>query len=144
MKNDGGNGRTETPAGLRMGHSSLSPLRLAILISIVACAFLLVNTPGHAKAKPVNRNFVPVSVSRFPPQRKLAASNKQLIHEGITLKALVDTFGPGWMPPFEGIGIFNWFFDDGSVLHVLAQNNGPDDVLAFDRTKESYMWWSPK
>jgi hypothetical protein len=89
-------------------------------------------------------DFVPFVVSSSPPQKKIAACNKQLVHDGITLRNLVYTFGPGWMSPLQGIGILKWFFDDGSVLCVLAFDYNAAEVLAYDRTKRAYMWWSAK
>ena len=105
---------------------------------------LLVNLPCYGQANAVRTRFVAFSISSQPPKKKIAASRKQLVHKGITLNNLVNTFGPAWMSPLEGIGICHWFFDDGSVLYVLALDYNPNDVLAFDRTKQSYMWWSTK
>jgi len=114
-----------------------------LLFTIAAFSLLPApNTPCYGSA--VQTGFVAFSVSRLPPQQKIAASSKQSVHEGMTLKHLVETLGPGWMSSMEGIGICRWFFDDGSVLYVLATDFNPDDVLAFDRTKLSYMWWSTK
>lgn len=57
------------------------------------------------------------------------------IQSGMTLRELVDLLGPGWMTPYEGVGIITWTCQDGRYLQVNPWGRRPDAALPIKLTR---------
>jgi hypothetical protein len=78
-----------------------------------------------------------------PPHPKPLESAKEAqIVDGITMKMIVADLGPGWIGPFEDVGVIQWFFTDGRTLCVLPRSYDPSEVITYKgKNGEGRMWW---
>jgi hypothetical protein len=84
---------------------------------------------------------VPFIVSNLPPT-PLDSAKAKLIKDGMTLKMLVATLGPGWVTPYEGVGVIRWRFADGRQLNVLPHWDDESEIITYKgHDGLARMWW---
>jgi hypothetical protein len=67
------------------------------------------------------------------------------IKDSMTLKALVDAIGPGYMWATEGVGVVSWSFTDGATLCALPRECKASGIVSFSpKNGEEGMWWMPR
>jgi hypothetical protein len=109
-------------------------IRAILLVALTAFLFT-----GIVRADTDKSSYFIVSYSRPKP---LNSSKESLIKDGMTLKMIVDNLGPGWMAPNEGVGVIQWFFDDGRALAILPDWDDTEIVTYKGKGGLSRMWWS--
>ena len=88
-------------------------------------------------AKPAFQSYE-MSTARPEP---LDPARLDRISDGMTLAAIVDELGPGWMSPDSGAGIITWFFDNGRHLMVWPSRYEPSEIITRKGVSgRSRMW----
>lgn len=88
-------------------------------------------------AKPAFQSYE-MSTTRPEP---LDPARLDRISDGMTLAAIVDELGPGWMSPDSGAGIITWFFDNGRHLMVWPSRYEPSEIITRKGVSgRSRMW----
>ena len=63
------------------------------------------------------------------------------VTDGMTLGAIVEGLGPGWMFSLESAGVITWFFSDGRELRVWPGRYVPEEVITQKgESGRSRMW----
>ena len=104
--------------------------------SLVVLATLLLVSVGHADVDKVSY-FV---VSELRP-KPIDSTREGQIKDGMTLKQVVATLGPGWMSPNEGVGFIQWFFNDGNALVIKPRWNDDEVVTYTGQSGTTRMRW---
>ena len=85
-------------------------------------------------------------ISENPPTKKIDASKKRLVQDGMTLGSLVAILGKGWEGRWDNVGIISWQFDDGSnLLLSLGKPLKPETRLTFNHSENgANIRWQSK
>lgn len=82
-------------------------------------------------------------ISSWSSPIPIPASKAKLVHDGITLRKLVEACGPGWCTPSESAGVLRWIFEDGRRLSVWPAAYSDAEVITFRGSGgRPRMWWS--
>jgi prepilin-type processing-associated H-X9-DG protein len=92
----------------------------------------------HAEEATTKPAFQAVRISSTMPA-PLDAAKLDHLKDGMTLGAIVDELGPGWMSPNESVGVITWFFNNDRKVCISPDRYKRDEVIPKIRIEETRL-----
>jgi hypothetical protein len=99
----------------------------ALIVVILLSAVVAITGMSQAKEPATKHAFQSFSMSA--PITVLDAAKLDRVADGMTLGAIVEELGPGWMSAAESAGIITWFFSDNRQLCIWPSDYKSDEII---------------
>jgi len=86
-----------------------------------------------------------LGIDSWKKTKPLDSAKAARIKDGMTLKALVEALGPGWVTLDDGVGIIRWSFKNNRTLSVWPKEYNESEIIPMkmnNRHNRPCMWWS--